>query len=266
MIISPLSVSITLALLSEGAYGGTYNELKTGLYLSGNKTTTANQFQEYIAMLKKSAGKSILSLANRVYVQQGREIKQQFRDVAVEKFSSGIEALNFANSADSARIINQFVENKTYNKIKDIVKPDLLDASTSVVLVNAIYFNGTWQNKFDKKQTYKEDFYTDDVNKQSTDFMHIKTRFNYADLIEFDATALEMNYACSDISFVIVLPNKRSGLSLLESRLQHYDLSKIVGQMYSTQVDVAIPKFSTDFIINLNNVLENVCAFAIDFF
>lgn len=227
--------------------------------MSGDKTTTANQFHDYIAGLEKNAGQASLLIADQIYVQQGKQINKQFRDLAVEKFSSGIEALNFNKSAESAQVINQFVESKTNNKIKDIVEPDSLDADTNIILVNAIYFNGTWEHTFDKYQTYEQDFYINDADKISTDFMHKKRHFNYTDLADLDATALEMNYDNSELSFLIILPKTRTGLSALESKLQNYDLSKMVEQMQSAEVDVAIPKFSFKFDIKLNDVLEKVC-------
>lgn len=167
--------------------------------------------------------------------------------------------MNFNNSAESAQVINQFVESKTNNKIKDIVNADSLDADTRVILVNAIYFNGTWEHTFDKYQTEEQDFYINDADKISTDFMHKKRYFNYTDSADLDATALEMNYDNSELSFLIILPKKRTGLSALESKLQNYDLSKMVDQMYSAEVDVEIPKFSINFDIKLNEVLEKVC-------
>lgn len=226
--------------------------------LGSDKAMSANNFHDYYGMLEKSVGKSTLSIANQIYVMTGYKINQQFKEVAIKKFLSGIESLNFADAAPSARTINKFVENKTKDKIKDLVKPDMLDASTRVVLVNAIYFKGNWEHQFNKDRTYDGDFFISETEKTPVKYMTIKKKFNYAVLDRLDATALEMKYANSNISFVIVLPNTRTGLSALEKKLCDFDLTKITDEMYSQEVDVTIPKFKVEFEINLNDVLKKV--------
>lgn len=127
--------------------------------MTGGKDAIANQFYDYHHLLRTSTGQSTLSMANQTYVQHGSIIKQHFRGVAVDKFGAGIETLDFANSAESARAINDFVKTKTNSKIKDIVSPDQFDADTRVVLVSAIYFKANWLYKFNKDQTFKHKFY-----------------------------------------------------------------------------------------------------------
>lgn len=248
-----------MALLSQGANANTFEELRKGLHLSADKSAAADQFHEYYGLLEKSVGKSTLSIANQIYVQNGYQINKNFQEVAVKKFLSGIEALNFAESVPSAKKINDFVEVKTKEKIKDLIKPDMLNADTRVVLVNAIYFKGDWEYKFNKDRTYEGDFFVSETEKVPVEFMTIKKKFNYGVLDDLDATALEMKYANSNFSFVIVLPNSRTGLPALESKLHNYYLAKITQQMYSQEVDVTIPKFKVEFEINLNDVLKKVC-------
>jgi len=124
--------------------------------------------------------------------------------------------------------------------------------------VNAIYFKGNWEYQFNKERTSEGDFYVSETEKVPVDFMRIKKHFNYGILEELDAQALEMKYANSNFSFVILLPNSRTGLSALESKLKDYDLSKISSQMFSQEVDVTIPKFKVEFEINLNDALKNL--------
>lgn len=255
---SPLSVASALALLSQGAEGSTFAELCKGLHLSTDKSSVANQFHAYYGLLEKSVGKSTLSIANHIYVQHGYEINKQFHEVAVKKFLSGIESLNFAESAKSAGAINKFVEEKTKEKIKDLIKPDMLNALTRVVLVNAIYFKGNWEHQFDKDRTFKGNFFVNDNDKVTVDFMATKKRFNYAILDDLDAAALEMKYADSNFSFVIVLPNSRNGLPALEGKLRNYDLAQITNKMHKQEVEVFIPKFKVEFEIDLGDALKKV--------
>lgn len=252
VIISPLSVASALALLQQGATGSTFDVLRKGLHLTADKETTATQFFEYYDILRKSAGKSILTIANHVYIQSGCQINPNF------KFTSDIEFLNFSNSNRCSQIINHFVAEQTQGKITDVIPPNMLSTDTRAVLINAIYFKGNWQYKFQKNHTKREDFYTSDTTTTTTDFMHIRKNFNYSHIAALDATALEMKYENSDLSFVIVLPNKLTGLSALEQNLKNFDFNKIIGSMYSSEVIVTIPKFKIEFQIKLNYILAKV--------
>lgn len=259
VIVSPLSVATALALLSQATDGHTFEELQNGLHLTGyDKSAVANHFPKYFEQLQNNAGDSTLSIVNQIYVQQGYQLNENFRETAAKKFSSGVDSVNFSDSSKSAEIINHFVEERTHERIKDLIKPDMLDSDTRVILVNAIYFKGDWEQKFNKKDTFTGDFHTSDTDAISVEFITGKKYFNHANLHAFDARALEMEYANSKFSFVIVLPNSRNGLPELESKLKNFDLANITSQMHSAEIEVTIPKFTIQFEANLNDVLTNV--------
>lgn len=127
-----------------------------------------------------------------------------------------------------------------------------------MVLVNAIYFKGTWTYQFDPKHTFKAPFYLDEEKSVETDFMKIKKHFKYGNLDAYDATALELPYNNSDISMLIILPNKRNGLADLEAKLDQIDFADVSRNMYSQEVSVELPKFKIEFDINLNDPLKEV--------
>lgn len=248
-----------LALVSQGAQKNTFDQIVRGLHLGHlDKATIATEFAKHYDSLKEGVGESTLSVANHLYVQQGYQIQQAFRDVAVKQFKSGIESLNFAEAVAAAQTINSFVESKTNNKIKDLISADALGVDTRLVLVNAIYFKGNWEQKFPIERTSPGDFYVDETKTVTVDYMRNEDDYRFAELSELDACALEIKYAKSNISFVVVLPNGRTGLPALEASLKNYDLSKITSQMYKQKVDVTLPKFKIEYEIELNDVLKKV--------
>lgn len=258
IILSPYSVAVALALAAQGAKGGTLDEITKGLHLSGDKQAIAQQFSLATESLSKNLGNSTLNVANKVFVQEKYSIKKDFNDVAVKSFRSETQKLNFADNQNSARTINSWVEDKTNNKIKDLIPADALSGDTRMVLVNAIYFKGNWEHQFDAKRTAPGPFWTSESNSVDVDYMHIKEHFNYGNIQELDSTAIELKYAGSDISFLVILPNKRTGLSALEQSLKNYDLSNLSKNLYNQEVDVTLPKFKIEFKIELNDVLEQV--------
>lgn len=252
-------MATSLALLSQAATGRTFDELRDGLYLNGSdKDTIANQFNDFYSQLQQSVGDSTLSIANQIYIQQGRELNKDFDELATTKFESGVETLNFGDTAQSAETINHFVEEETHGKIRNFVKSSSLNGNIAVFLVSAIYFKGKWENKFNKERTHEDDFFINRKEAARTDFMFIKSKFNHAKLPDLKASALEMKYANSTLSFIIILPFSRVGLPELEAKLGDYDLTSIIKQMRPRRIDVTIPKFKIDYEIELSTVLKKV--------
>lgn len=252
-------MATSLALLSQAATGRTFDELRDGLYLNGSdKDTIANQFNDFYSQLQQSVGDSTLSIANQIYIQQGRELNKDFDELATTKFESGVETLNFGDTAQSAETINHFVEEETHGKIRNFVKSSSLNGNIAVFLVSAIYFKGKWENKFNKERTHEDDFFINRKEAARTDFMFIKSKFNHAKLPDLKASALEMKYANSTLSFIIILPFSRVGLPELEAKFGDYDVTSIIKQMRPRRIDVTIPKFKIDYEIELSTVLKKV--------
>lgn len=268
MVISPLSVATSLALLMQAANGNTFDELRNGLHFKiDDKDIIAEQFNDFYGQLQRSVGSSSLSIANQIYIQQGREINRSFDEIAIAKFESGVESLDFANPELSAEIINRFVDVWTHGKIPNFIKPDSLDEKTAMFLVNAIYFRGMWEHKFSKQRTREEYFYISQNETARTDFMSINNKlFNYARLKDLNASGLRMKYANSSLSFVIILPNNRFGLPELEAKLRNYDLTAIVNQMRPRRIDLTIPKFKIDYEIELSAALQEVPRRGLEYF
>ena len=258
-VLSPYSVGVALAFAAQGAAGTTERKLFDGLHLTGTKEQIADRFSESFAALTRGVGNSTLEIANKVYVQEGHQIKPAFADVAEKKFHSEAQSVNFGNNVQSAQTINQWVEEKTHDKIKDLISADSLSADSRVVLVNAIYFKGQWEHQFRKTSTQPGPFYTTaDGAPVDVQYMNQKEHFNYGAFEELQATGLQLKYQNSDISFLIVLPDKRDGLAALEQKLQNVDFGSLIGRMERQEVQVKIPKFKIESKFDLKEPLTKV--------
>lgn len=255
---SPYSIHIALALAGEGAAGNTFEEIKNTLHLTGDKDSIAKSFSDSFASVQSRKGDSTLDIANKVFVKKGYQIAPKFADYAVKSFGSEVQALDFAQNVDSANTINQWVEQKTNEKIKDLIKADSLDSDTRMVLVNAIYFKGQWEHQFNKNRTEKAPFWLDQTRSIDVDMMHAKQSYEYGKIDELAATALELKYKDSDISFLILLPNERNGLKEMEGKLTSINLEAIKGKMYSEEVELTLPRFKIEHEIDLKEILSQV--------
>lgn len=256
--ISPYSVANSLALLTQGSNGDTLESLKRALQLTGDKQSIANGFNKTHSLLLKGSGSSAFNVANKIYIQNGYSINKRFETVARQYYNADVENVDFEKNEDAAKTMNQYVEQQTNHMIKDFIEPSMIRSDSRLVLINALYFKGAWENQFSENRTTKGNFFISQTESEKVDYMTVNNDFNYAHFENLAASAIEMKYKESNLSFVIVLPNSISGLPALESNLQTYDLAQIVDRMEMLDVDLYVPKFKIEFETSLNEILKNV--------
>lgn len=81
---------------------------------------------------------------------------------------------------------------------------------------------------------------------------------NFATLEDLNAKILKLKYI-NDYSFIIILPNEQSGFTSLESNLKNHDFKEIIDRLAMKEVDVKISRFTIEFELKLNDLLEEVC-------
>lgn len=232
--------------------------MRKRLYLNSNKSITADEYHQFDKMIRKSSGEAELLIANQIYVMQGYTLKKDFEEVAA-KFSSGIESVNLGSNETIQNII-LFVEQKTRHRIKDFVKSEMIDGNTRIFLLNAIYSKSKWRYAFKRDQPYRIQFYLNETQSVFVDSLFMaKVPFNTGEVKDLDSRVLEITYASSNFTFLIILPNKRTGLAGLEVKLKDYNLKKLFDQMTIIKSTIHIPKFKVQTEIHFNTILKNVC-------
>lgn len=251
VIISPLSVVNSLALLTQATNRTTYDEIIKGLRISINKSTIANQFHELDSTIKDD--NYIISSTNQIYVQEDCEISNKFQHVANTKFMSGVIHLNFRQQNNSARIVNQFIEEKTNKTVRNLIMTSMINKETKLVLINTIHFNNNWRYPFEKNCTYRGNFFISENETVEVEYMCIKNRnifsliYNYHYLYDLDASAVELYFGNTNFTLAIILPNKRMGLADIEAQLEDYDLQLIMKRLGNDKPYLNIPKFQIEF-------------------
>ncbi|XP_063393784.1 antichymotrypsin-2-like isoform X1 [Cydia fagiglandana] len=254
---SPLSAEILLALLSLGSSEPALPELLGAI---GFQDTDAirSSFSLVSSRLKSIKGVT-LDVANRVYLQQGHELDSKLKDDAVKVFDAALEPMDFSNGAAAAKLINDWVESKTNNKIKDLISEDSLNALTRLVLVNALYFKGKWKHQFKPHNTMDKPFYVKKDTTVDVPMMYIEEQFRYGESEKLNSQLLEMPYEGDEASMVIVLPKDIEGLdAVLKQLTSGVDLVQELNSMISTKVQVTIPKFKIETEIDLKELLPKL--------
>ena len=159
-LISPYSIEIALSMLKEGSSGTTLSEL------------------EKVVPTRKISFLSIkdrISIANALFIKNEYKssVKKTFSDALVSKYSSELLYDDFKD----AKVINNWVDQKTSGMIKKVVNDDEL-SNMILALANAIAIDVEWENQFDCSSTKSDDFITQDGIKKVE--MMTKTFSNYS--------------------------------------------------------------------------------------
>ncbi|CAH1643508.1 unnamed protein product [Spodoptera littoralis] len=255
---SPLSAEFVLALLTLGTSDPAHAELLTALGIPDDDSIRSS-FTEVSSRLKSLKGVTF-NVANKVYLKDGPyDLSPSLKVDAEKVFNAGIEKIDFNSAAAAVEVINKWVESQTNEKIKDLLSSDSVDGDTRLVLINALYFKGTWKKQFDPQNTMNQPFHITASSSVEVPMMYREDDYLYGESSELQAQLLEMPYVGEEASMLIVLPNEIEGLDGVLSKLASgFDLLSEIGKMYKTKVQVTIPKFKIETEINLAEVLPKL--------
>lgn len=258
IVCSPYSISSALAMTYAGARGTTAEQMAKALHFSPDQKRLHGAFARMTWELQKG-GKPMpyrLRLANTLWGQYGLPFREEFRDIMQRAYRAGFREVDFAGSPDkSRRTINRWVEERTEGKIRDLLKPPDIISQTRLVLTNAIYFIGSWQQPFPKTLTKIGNFEIEpgtlvDVNMmRSSDY----ARHRYYANQEFQL--LELPYKGERLAMIVLLPVKKGGLREVEDRLTAEKLRKGISGLSQRRGPVALPRFRIGTKINLRETL-----------
>ena len=253
---SPYSLSTALAMTYAGARGETAAEMARTLHFPLKQEELHPAFARLIKELDGKGQQRPFELhsANALWGQKGYPFLPEFITLTKANYGAGLREVDFVNATDAARrTINEWVEQETKQKIKDLVPPGVLNDMTRLVLTNAIYFKAPWQHQFSKYATKQEDFRMTADQKVAVPMMHQAGAFNYLDGDTFQL--LEMPYKGRAQSMLVLLPKKLDGLADLEKTLNAKNLDAWLAKCRSQQVRVAFPRFKITQEFELNKTL-----------
>ncbi len=202
IMISPLSISVALAMAYNGADNDTKAEMEKTLKVNGLTTEQINaSYKSLIAALQSLDKDVVFEIADAIFYSQGFSVKQNFLDINNNIYDAEVQALDFGSSS-AVPTINNWVSDKTHDKIKKIV--DQLSPYDRMVLLNAVYFNGIWSQQFDEEGTHMLDFHKTDETSMEVPMMKKEEKLDYASNSLFDA--IKMPYGNGQYQMVIFLP------------------------------------------------------------
>ncbi|GBN18151.1 Serpin B4, partial [Araneus ventricosus] len=220
---------------------------------------TFNLFLSEILNTTDSTAGYVLKAANAILVDKRFELLEKYRNNATELYEAVVRDLDFSRDApEVVEEINSWVREKTDGEIEKLF--DDLSPSTLLVLLNAVYFKGTWKTQFDPTETRDEIFFNNglELEGRKVPLMHMTSLFLYDSIDNFQV--LELPFKGENVSMLILLPNKHDGLHSLEDSLTPEKLAEIQERLEETKVDVSLPKFKLDFDEELSEEIQAIGA------
>jgi serpin B len=251
IMISPLSVSYALGMTYNGAAGTTLDAFNDVLHFGDLTNQEVNEsFKDLMEQLIQLDEQVEFSIANSIWYKLGYPVLDSFISTNQEYFDAAVRELDFADPS-SVDIINGWIEDKTNDKIKDML--DFIPSDAVMYLINAIYFNAKWKYQFDPEATYQTDFQISTGGSYKTDFMRLEGSFSYTANDYF--TAVELPYGDSAFSMVVMLP---SGDNTVDDVIEQMDVDTWEGWFQHSvpqNIQVELPKFKYEFKDLLNEPL-----------
>ena len=259
---SPFSISTALAMTYAGARGQTEKEMAKVLHFSLEQEPLHSSFSKLQSELNaiQDRGHVKLSIANSLWAQEGYCFLDTFFELNKKYYGAGLNFVDFERETESARItINTWVENETQQKIKELIKRNMINYLTTLVLCNAIYFKGDWLSQFDKKRTIDADFYISPDKIIKVSMMNQKSEFKYKSFDNF--SAIELPYEGNDLSMIVFLPKEIDGLVDFEQDLTDDNVKNWIDKLsksYKQEILVSLPKFKITCEFELSETLGNM--------
>jgi len=238
---SPYSVSSALAMAYAGARGQTARQMAEALRFAPEDQSLPEEFAELNRSLDGRRGKIKLVVANALWGQEGFSFRRDFLELTRRYYGAGLRTLNFRkDAAKASAAINAWVDKATAGRIKNLIAPGALDASTRLVLTNAVYFKAAWAFPFQERLTKKGTFHTAAGGRVQSPFMSETGRFAYAETPTLQALALPYS---GGLSMIVILPRTQDGLAALEKNLSAENVLGLIGVLARRRVEVLLPKF-----------------------
>ena len=254
LLLSPLSITIDLGMLNNGADGITREEIDAVLGSQG--VGGADAINAFCRKLLSESGKldekTRVAIANNIYVNSasGCELLPTFVETASQYYDATPESRDFGDG-ETRNVINQWGSDHTEGMIEEAIKEDEFNPDAVSYLLNALYFKGEWTHKFDAKATYRSLF---DNEKKETQMMHQVSDFAYAQNEVYQSVILP--YGDGAYQMTVFLPLWGKTIDDVLTELSTKGLQQ--NEYGPCNVNLYLPKFETSTDMRLEDIMKSL--------
>ena len=253
--ISPLSTSFALGMTMNGAGGTTLTEMQGALQLGNLTQPQMNAAYNSLLTLLVSIDPSVkFQIANSIWYRNSFPFNQAFIDTTQKYFFAKVQALNFSDRSTSLAAINNWVYSATGGRITKVL--DTITDDQVMFLLNAIYFKGSWREKFDAARTTGGTFTTASGGTQPVQLMQRTGAMLYRDAPTYQA--VDLPYGNSAFSMTVVLPKAGGSLNDVVRNFTNTTWQALTASMTTATVNLSLPKIKLAYERQLNSDLKTL--------
>ncbi|CAD7082784.1 unnamed protein product [Hermetia illucens] len=259
IIVSPFSVKILLALLSEGAGAESITKKELSAVLPNIRTPTLARelYRRILTSLNEPNKNYELHVGTKIFTDEFVEPRQRFASIAEAHYGTTIDRLDFKNARGASEHINRWCSNLTRGHIPELISKDDLDSAV-MVMTNAIFFDGVWRKPFAEETSFEFTFYRTPHEEIRTTYMTQQGNFYFFESKKMNAKIIRLPYKGKKFSMTIILPGAKGGLDELVREIEGDGLKRLQWLMEEVQVKVTIPRFHFDRTTHMKEVLEKL--------
>jgi serpin B len=241
--VSPVSITLALAMTWGGAKGDTATEMKQVLHFEGTQDEVMASAGRLLQAWNTSSDVTLLRVANRLFGSRSYTFEKPYLEKTQATFGAPLEPVDFDDNIEATReSINAWIAQQTEDRIQDLLpERSLKPGLTKLVLVNAIYFKATWAKPFSEDLTAPEPFFVTPTVKKDVPLMRRKGDYRFAE--RDGVKVLEILYKDGDMAMMFVLPDAVDGLEAVEQKLTSTQLDGWFSALMNETVNVMLPRF-----------------------
>ncbi|CAG7786213.1 unnamed protein product [Allacma fusca] len=253
LIFSPFALSTQLGMLKQGAGGNTSDEIQTASLFAYDDPTIFRGYFDLIKLYKLTPATK--STTNQIFLGGKFSTNYVFQRTIETYFDGNFKrVLNLTKSS-----IEEISKNISQNKYKGLVSAVFLESKLSFNYAST--FQSLWESRFDPKKTVMESFFKNDDDFVKVPMMKITTELELVDLPHLGAKAISLPFQNNQLNLIILLPNTRTGLWMVEKQLKEYSFYLISDRILKADmqnVSLTLPKFDIKSAIDLQEPLEQL--------
>ena len=269
-ILSPISIIYALGMLNNGATGDTQQQINRALGFGDAGADSINNFcYKMLNMAPTLEPQAKVSIANTIYVNQPYILNPDFIAKAKTFYNAEPESRDF-HDGRTTDVINQWASDHTEGMIQKVVDADTFNPDAVSYLLNAIYFKGMWDAKFNKEETknmlFNQAGKSPEMMKRP--MMHQTAEFKYAEDDNYQALILPYAHSAEGeeqggnraMQMTVLLPKSKEAIvKYMLPKVPTVDTWKKLNlHMRSTRVDVLLPRFETDTDLDLKPIMQKL--------
>jgi serpin B len=265
LVFSPASIAIALGMARAGARGDTAVQMDEVMH-----DLASDEHEGWLNSLDQALGtrsgsyedatrdhqELTLEMANAWFGQRGYDFEPAFLEALANRFDAGVHLVDYLADAEGARRqINQWVSDRTRERIREVLAPGVVNEATRLALANAIYLKAPWDVPFNQEQTEVRAFRRLDGTSVDVPIMRSTVALPCATGNGWQA--MDLAYVGRKLSMLVIIPED---LTAFEAQLDRDAIAEVDQALAGQDVDpdVALPRFDFESKADLVEVLSTL--------